>query len=158
MLPCTAGRLVVYPALDTSLLELTLCDNPSLQVCIAIGLFDALAYLHGRGMLHRDVKAANIFLDEHMKPKLGDVGISRILREGDTATIGGNEVCSGTTSSYYCYLLVIYSWHTGHTCPLLIPCLLCVFQASLWYIDPDRLFSGNCSAGTMGRQAHETLG
>jgi serine/threonine protein kinase len=54
-----------------------------LQVCIAIGLFDALAYLHGRGMLHRDVKAANIFLDEHMKPKLGDVGISRIL-QGDT--------------------------------------------------------------------------
>jgi hypothetical protein len=62
------------------------------------------------------------------------------------ATIGGNEVCSGTTSSYYCYLLVIYSWHTGHTCPLLIPCLLCVFQASLWYIDPDRAYSGTSRA------------
>eukprot|EP00095_Tigriopus_kingsejongensis_P006276 snap_masked-scaffold990_size72856-processed-gene-0.7 protein:Tk06276 transcript:snap_masked-scaffold990_size72856-processed-gene-0.7-mRNA-1 annotation:"hypothetical protein BRAFLDRAFT_204870" len=43
------------------------------QVC------QALAYVHGRNILHRDIKSQNIFLTRGNRIKLGDFGISRIL-------------------------------------------------------------------------------
>ena len=44
---------------------------------IQIGL--ALDYIHGRKVLHRDLKASNIFLTGNNTVKLGDFGISRVL-------------------------------------------------------------------------------
>ena len=39
----------------------------------------ALEYIHGRKVLHRDIKASNIFLTGNNTVKLGDFGISRVL-------------------------------------------------------------------------------
>jgi NIMA (never in mitosis gene a)-related kinase len=39
----------------------------------------ALDYIHGRKVLHRDLKASNIFLTGNNTVKLGDFGISRVL-------------------------------------------------------------------------------
>ena len=41
-------------------------------------LLDALGYSHRRGVVHRDVKPANIFITETGSVKLGDFGIARI--------------------------------------------------------------------------------
>ncbi len=41
---------------------------------------DALAYAHARGVVHCDIKPANIFLQRRDRPKLLDFGIARIVQ------------------------------------------------------------------------------
>ncbi|MFF0561975.1 serine/threonine-protein kinase [Streptomyces sp. NPDC004266] len=50
---------------------------------IGAALASALAHVHEAGVVHRDVKPANILLDEAGTPRLTDFGISRLL--GTTA-------------------------------------------------------------------------
>jgi formylglycine-generating enzyme required for sulfatase activity/serine/threonine protein kinase len=45
------------------------------------GVAAALDHIHAKGMLHRDVKPGNIFLDGFLKPYLGDFGIAKAVDE-----------------------------------------------------------------------------
>ena len=47
--------------------------NWFVQICLS------LEYIHGRKVLHRDIKASNIFLTGNNTVKLGDFGISKVL-------------------------------------------------------------------------------
>ncbi|MEU2549991.1 protein kinase [Streptomyces roseolus] len=64
----------------------------SAEACrIGAALASALAHVHEAGVVHRDVKPANILLDEAGAPRLTDFGISRLL--GTTAqTVTGAVV------------------------------------------------------------------
>ena len=45
------------------------------------GVAAALDHIHAKGMLHRDVKPGNIFLDGFLEPYLGDFGIAKVVDE-----------------------------------------------------------------------------
>lgn len=55
---------------------------------------DALRYAHGKGVVHRDVKAANILLDSHGLPYLVDFGVASDSEDAVSVTGGGSEVAS----------------------------------------------------------------
>jgi len=47
--------------------------NWFVQLCLS------LEYIHGRKILHRDIKSSNVFLTRNNTIKLGDFGISKVL-------------------------------------------------------------------------------
>jgi serine/threonine-protein kinase len=60
-------------------------------VAVARQVLEALAYAHGRGVVHRDVKPENILIDGSGAVKITDFGIARIV-------IGGGEGDPGITA------------------------------------------------------------
>ena len=66
---CTAGSLLDLMKLSGPLAE------PPLAAALA-GILAALSYLHGRHVLHRDLKCANVLLNADGCIKLADFGVS----------------------------------------------------------------------------------
>ncbi len=62
---------------------------------IILDVCAALSYAHGRGMVHRDVKPANILFNEHGQAVLSDFGIARLV-EGASFTQEGATVGTPT--------------------------------------------------------------
>jgi serine/threonine protein kinase len=59
------------------------------QYNIILGIANGILYLHedsSMKIVHRDLKANNILLDDDMEPKITDFGLARLLAEGQGPT------------------------------------------------------------------------
>ncbi|KAL6180474.1 hypothetical protein ACLB2K_047137 [Fragaria x ananassa] len=88
-------RLLVYPYMSNGSVASCLRERPESQPPldwqkrkrIALGSARGLAYLHDHcdpKIIHRDVKAANILLDEEFEAVVGDFGLAKLMDYKDT--------------------------------------------------------------------------
>ncbi|KAG0612459.1 hypothetical protein M758_6G029400 [Ceratodon purpureus] len=93
---CLRGdrRLLVYEFVDNSDLAETLFEHKGNQVVpwparfnICLGVAQGLHYLHAGvdpRIIHRDIKANNILLDQSLHPKIADFGLAMLFPNEDT--------------------------------------------------------------------------
>ncbi|XP_011018089.1 PREDICTED: probable LRR receptor-like serine/threonine-protein kinase At4g30520 [Populus euphratica] len=84
-------RLLVYPYMSNGSVASRLRVKPALdwntRKRIAIGTARGLLYLHEQcnpKIIHRDVKAANVLLDEFCEAVVGDFGLAKLLDHADS--------------------------------------------------------------------------
>ncbi|OAY31217.1 protein NSP-INTERACTING KINASE 2 isoform X1 [Manihot esculenta] len=92
-------RLLIYPYMSNGSVATRLKAKPTLdwgtRKRIALGAARGLLYLHEQcdpKIIHRDVKAANILLDDYCEAVVGDFGLAKLLDHRDshvTTTVRG---------------------------------------------------------------------
>lgn len=85
-------ELINGPTLKDRLFDLSSSGerfSPVESIRIVKSAADALAYAHKRNMIHRDVKPANLMLDEDKRIVLTDFGIAKIVTGAQFTASGG---------------------------------------------------------------------
>lgn len=91
---------------------------------IAYQICEGLMYLHGRGLLHRDIKSQNIFLTKNNTVRIGDFGLAKMIKKNKYAkmsivgtdcymapeVIKGQEY--GRSADIWCFGCVIHELET----------------------------------------------
>lgn len=93
---------------NSTYLVLELCSNGSLMDMVrrrkgltepevrfySLQISGAIKYMHNKGIIHRDLKMGNIFLDSRMNAKIGDFGLAALVVTGtDMHTIRRTTLC-----------------------------------------------------------------
>jgi eukaryotic-like serine/threonine-protein kinase len=92
-------QFIVFEYVDGATLKDHLAKRgplpPEEALPIAIDVGEALAYAHGLGIVHRDVKPQNVILNGNGSAKVGDFGIARSVDVGKDVTQTGTVIGTG---------------------------------------------------------------
>jgi serine/threonine protein kinase len=50
----------------------------ALRLLCCVQILMGLNHMHSKKILHRDIKTLNVFLDENLNVKLGDMGVAKV--------------------------------------------------------------------------------
>ncbi|KFK28721.1 hypothetical protein AALP_AA7G038500 [Arabis alpina] len=116
---CIQGqeRLLVYEYIKNASLDHFIFDlekrqllNWGVRYNMIRGVAKGLLYLHEDSrfrIIHRDLKASNILLDQEMNPKIADFGLAKLFDTGQTTTHRFTKRIAGT----YGYMAPEYAMH-----------------------------------------------
>ncbi|CAA6655862.1 unnamed protein product [Spirodela intermedia] len=126
---CAEGdqRLLVYEFMPQGSLESHIHDLPTgrealrwdARVKIALGAARGVSYLHhamNPSVIHRDIKSANILLDDEFNPKVSDFGIAKFGPVGDETHVSTRYAMTGkltAKSDVYSFGVVLLELITG---------------------------------------------
>lgn len=110
-----AEKMLVYEYLPNKSLDYFLFNKTKSTALdwprryrIITGIARGLLYLHEEApvrIIHRDIKASNILLDEHLNPKISDFGLARLFPGDDT------HLDTFKISGTYGYMAPEYAMH-----------------------------------------------
>ncbi|XP_016504331.2 putative serine/threonine-protein kinase [Nicotiana tabacum] len=91
----SGNRMLIYEYLENNSLACALLGSKGKRVAldwpkrvaICLGTASGLAFLHEEAtppIVHRDIKASNVLIDENLQPKIGDFGLAKLFPENVT--------------------------------------------------------------------------
>ncbi|CAI9277992.1 unnamed protein product [Lactuca saligna] len=108
---CPDAWIIIYEYLSGGSLEDRLtCKNntPPLswqtRIRIAAELCSVLIFLHSCGVIHGDLKPANLLLDQNLVTKLSDFGICRVLSENELTSNNTSLCCRTDPKGTFVYM------------------------------------------------------
>ena len=75
-------------------------------------IIDGIGYCHGKNILHRDIKLDNILLAWNGEVKIGDFGVSKVVKRGEIM----NEQCG--TPAYIAPEILMDKGYSGFSADL----------------------------------------